>query len=289
MRRLNWLVTPAAVMAMAAFASAGTVQGQSDPLEMNQEVTGPAVITSEAGDTIKLREGAIVQFLGTETDENGASAELYFLKEGAVDASTGYYTRLSTPAFWAFPSQEGGKANYYAETFSGTTGYARAARGSNMVRLLVDKDLMMEVDLLADQGVALERRDGGLSFTTDPNNEFKNGRVRVIYPLPTGLMVDLAVPKATSGFIRPHPTADGKTEVANLVTSWKSGKIRIVTILNGSQTGSGEIGPGVVAVIDNATGRIEIGFVQIDFATLKAAVSLTSEFESLATSPISKP
>jgi hypothetical protein len=282
----------------AARAATVTYEGKKpEKLAPNQEITGPAVVKSDDGkDTISLRKGAVLRYLGTETDEKG-KAENYFLKSGGVDATVGFYSRIATPSFWAFPEKAGKTATFYAETFGVNTGYARASKGSGLVRLLCDRQSMTEVQLNADQGVTVERdprSPATIGFTTDADNGWEipsggRGLVRVVYPLPSGLFIDVYVPKATSGAIRPKPDVTGKTEVENKVTSWKSGKMRIVTLLGDNPTGEGEIGPGVIATIDNASGRIEIGFVKVEFATLKAAVGLTSEFESLATSPIAKP
>lgn len=295
MKSMAWLAAPLLLLAGAAAAQGATVtkDGKTEKLLDRQEVTGPAVVRSEDGkDTITLRPGAVLRFVGTEAGDKGTRAEMFFLVKGGADASVGYLTRISTPAFWAFPEKEGARAQFYVETFGATTGYARSVKGSGLVRLLADKQTMTEVQIKSDQGVTVERDPrvpGVLGFTTDANNEWRNGVVRVLYPLPTGLYIDLYVPKATSGAVRPARDAVGKTEVENKVTSWKSGKIRIVTLLGGARTGEDAIGPGIVATIDNASGRIEIGFVKVEFATLKAAVSLTSEFESLATSPVVKP
>jgi hypothetical protein len=291
-----WVV-PGVLAAAANVAHAGTVTypgRQPQPLKAGEEVEGPAVITGVGdADTITVRKGAKVRFEGSQKDEKGAVAESYFLKSGAVQGKVGFYTRLSTPAFWVLPAKQGDRISYFAETSIANVGYARADKGSGLVRLVVDVDrntgALTEAHVQDGQGVTLDRTPTGnggsqLVFTTDAHNDFRKGRVRVLFPLNTGLLIDLAVPKATTGSIRPGQP--GKTEVANSVASWKSGKIRIVTSLGGSQTGEGEIGPGVVAIIDNASGKIEIGLVKVDFGSLKAAVSLTSEFESLATSPI---
>jgi hypothetical protein len=298
--RLGWLAAPAALLAAAAAASAQNVDvrkadGTVMKISSGSEVVGPALVTAGTGarkDTILLRRGAVLRYLSQSSDASGTPVESFFLKSGAADADLGFYTRLATPAFWAFPEKAGARSAFYVETFSATSSFARAARGSSLVRLVAGGEsaaAQMEVHLGENQGVMLQRQpDGTLKFTTDPHNEWLAGDVRVLYPLSTGLLVDLYVPKATSGQIGPKAGSAAKTDVENFVTSWKSGKVRIVTALGGS-TLEGEIGPGVTATIDNASGRIEIGFVKVEFATLKAALSLTSEFASLATSPISKP
>jgi len=165
------------------------------------------------------------------------------------------------------------------------------------VRLLVNPASHgnLEIHLTENQGLTLQRiGERDIRFSTDPHNEWRNdsevrrGAVRMMYPLPTGLTVDLYIPKATSGSISPKEGVSGKTEVENKVTSWKSGKIWIATTKGGAQINADGIGPGVTATIDETSGSIETGYVKVEFASLKAAISLTSEFASLAMSPLSK-
>lgn len=307
-RSIGWFVAPLALLASAGVARAGTFTGSDGvprKLALNQEVTGPGKITGlDPQDTIELRKDAVLRFLGTETDGKGNKAESFFLKSGSCDANLGFFTRLATPSFWAFPEKSGTRAQFYAESFApapasggapaGTpASYARATEGSGMVRLLLNPsksgNVNLEVHLKANQGVTLQRSgDRDVRFTTDPHNDWKAGGVRMIYPLPTGLTIDLYIPKATSGSIAPKPGVAGKTDVKNDQTSWKSGKILIATAKGNTTLQQDGIGPGVTATIDEASGTIETGFVKVEFATLKAAVSLTSEFASLAMSPLSK-
>lgn len=289
----NWigiLGAPVALLVASGTSFAATAtypDGRTERLTVNQEVKGPARITGEGGkDTIDLRKDAVVRFLGTDTDEKGNKSESFFLKSGACDANMGFFTRLATPSFWAFPEKSGSRAAFYAETFPGTTGYARAAKGSGLVRLSLGN---VEVHLLENQGLSLQRiGERDVRFSTDPHNEWQNGAVRMIYPLTTGLSIDLYIPKATSGSIAPKADAAGKTSVENKVTSWKSGRIFIATAKGGGVVNSDGIGPGVTATIDESSGSIETGFVKVEFASLKSAISLTSEFASLAMSPLSK-
>ncbi len=299
---MGWLVAVACVALAADLAVAGTVtkDGKTEPLKAGQTVTGPAtVVGADPKDVITLRKGAVLQFLGADEDPKTKSkAESYFLKSGAADVNVGFYTRLSTPAFWAFPSGVGDRATFYAESFGVHVGYARAAKGSGTLRLIVDsKDprYISEVLVQENQGVTLDRTNTNpargvmVAFATDSHNDFRRGAIRVRYPLPTGLVIELSIPKATAGFMRPKVDQEGWTHVHNSVASWKSGKIRITTILNGVVQKTGDLPPGGDAYIDNASGDIQKEAVKIEFATLKAAVSLTSEFESLAASPIAKP
>ena len=276
-----------------SFAATATYpDGRTERLTVSQEVKGPARITGEGGkDTIDIRKDAVVRFLGTDTDEKGNKAESFFLKSGACDADLGFFARLATPSFWAFPEKSGARANFYAETFPGGTGYARAAKGSGLLRLVVNPapQGFLEMHLTENQGITLQRTgERDIRFTTDPHNEWRNGAVRVVYPLSTGLVIDLFIPKATSGAIAPKPGVAGKSDVANMVTSWKSGRIWIATSKGGNPINADGIGPGVTATIDEASGTIETGYVKVEFASLKAAISLTSEFASLAMSPLSK-
>ncbi len=289
------LVVPVALLLAAGTSFAATAtypDGRTERLTVNQEVKGPARITGEGGkDTIDLRKDAVVRFLGTDTDQKGNKAESFFLKSGACDADLGFFARLATPSFWAFPEKSGARASFYAETFPGGTGYARAAKGSGLLRLVVNPSTQgfLEMHLTQNQGMTLQRSgERDIRFSTDPHNEWRNGAVRMVYPLATGLVIDLFIPKATSGSIAPKVGVAGKTDVTNNVTSWKSGRIWIATSRGGNPINADGIGPGVTATIDEASGTIETGYVKVEFASLKSAISLTSEFASLAMSPLSK-
>jgi hypothetical protein len=301
MKRLTGIASAAAVLLLAAGAASAATVADLDgknarKLANGDEVKGPARITAENGkDTITVREGGVVRFLGSDTDAKGMS-ESFFLKAGSCDADLGFYTRLATPCFWAFPESAAARSSFYAETFAATatgepTAYARTQKGSGVLRLVLNPGARsnLEASLQAGQGVTLQRMgERDLRFSTDPHNEWVPHGVRIVYPLPTGLSIELFVPKATSGFIAPQPGAVGKTEVRSNTTSWKSGRVWIATTKDGATLQSDGIGPGVTAVIDEASGTIETGSVKVEFATLKAAVSLTSEFASLATSPLAK-
>jgi hypothetical protein len=292
-KSLGWIVAPLALLGFASVASAGSIKyadGKAENLVKGQEYSGPGTVTGvEAKDTIELKAKAKIRFLGSTTDEKGHKAESYFLVQGACTANLGFFTRIATPAFWAFPEKEDAKSVLYVETFGVNTAYARTAAGSGMVRLVTSSDAwgIQEVQLSERQGVTVQR--GSIKFTTDAHNEWNKGMVRVLYPLSTGLLIDLYVPKATSGYVKSDPNNPGKTLVKSDTTSWKSGAVRIVTSLGNTEVSADDLRPGVEATIDNQSGTIEIGVVNVEFSTLKAAVSLTSEFASLATSPIEKP
>lgn len=117
----RFLGTVALVLVAPATAAAATVtwpDGKSETLAMSREVTGPAVVTSTDGkDTIRLQPGAVVQYMGTEKDDKGDLSDSYFLKSGAVRADTGFYTRLATPSYWAFPESRGKRATFSAVVF----------------------------------------------------------------------------------------------------------------------------------------------------------------------------
>lgn len=298
--RWTLLATPVAVLAAAGWAQAATVKypdgttkrlAAKDTVEAPRDGQTPTVITGDEGEeafTLTLRKGAVVRFDGTEAD-GSLKVLTFFLKKGGLEANVGYGTRIGTPAFYAFPGKAGARTTFYAESFGVGTAYARAARGAGLLRLLCNST---EFQVHGDQGLTVERGGGPgeVAFTTDTNNEWKPNTVGVLYPLSSGIVIELNVPKATSGFVRPKPNAPGKTLVQNQVSSWKSGGIQVSTYRGDDLIKSGRLAPGVPATIDNATGGIEFGGVAaVEFSSLKAAVSLTSEFESLATSPLTRP
>jgi len=92
------------------------------------------------------------------------------------------------------------------------------------------------------------------------------------------------VPKASLGCVTDEP--GNKTRLCNDINSLKTAKIRLETKF-GSTTNTAAIGPGTCAVIDNATGAIELAFSAVKFEILERAITLTSEFSTLAQSNFS--
>ncbi len=289
-RALAWMVAPVVLVAGASAAlAADTVDGTK--LKVGAVVNGPATVTGvEKDDQVLLRPGAVLVCLEPDTEGSGASQVKtlhLFLKKGGADARVGFLTRLSTPSFYAFPEKQGVRAEFYVETFSAELGYARAKKGSGLLRV-VDTVRGAEIHLNEEQGVTLSApKTGKITFTTDPYNAFERGLVRVYYPLASGLVIDLKVPKATTGTVGPAERA-GETRIENLISSWKNGSIRIVTVLGGAVVKEAGLGPGVHANVTES-GDIEIGFVKVDFKAVNAAISLTSEFASAAVSLFFRP
>ena len=323
MRNFVAVAAPLALLLAAGTAGAADVtypDGRTEKgISPGKVVVGPARIAGSKGnDSIELHKGAEVRFVDTDKDEKGNTAENYFLKTGGVDADLGPFTRLATPSFWVFPEKAGVRVLFYAETFNATTAYARTKEKSGLARLVVhpsDKG-SLEVHLGENQGVTLDsprdakgkQRDDALNFVTDPHNEWRadaaagrTGTVRILYPVAsTNLLVDLYVPKATMGSFRDKLNADGsvdpsKVEIENRISSWKSAGIRVATSRAGNVLSKNADGtdpvimPGVRAEIDKGSGKVELAPLKEVPPSLKAAVSLTSEFASLATSPLTKP
>ncbi len=251
-------VLASALLLAAAPAAAATVtwpDGKQEPLEVGREVAGPAVVASADGkDTIRLRPGAILRALGTEVAADGAKAESFFLKSGAADADVGFFTRLATPAFWAFPADRKERAVFHAESFPGGRGYARAAKDSGLLRLLVNpgETVRREVQLGRDQGATVGLEKDGVRFATDADNEWQEGKVRVLFPLAKDRFLDIYVPKASEGAVL--ALGEDRVLVANGLSSWRGGRLLFDTFADGKKVSEGELGPGAAATLDPATG-----------------------------------
>ncbi len=252
------LLVASAIALAAARADAATVTwpgGKQEVLEVGREITGPAVVTSADGkDVIRLRPGAILRCLGEEIAADGSKAESFFLKSGAADADVGFFTRVSTTAFWAVATDPKGRVVFHAEGFPGGRGYARAAKESGTLRLLVvpGTPCNREGLLGPDQGALVALEKDGLRITTDADNDWRNGSARVLFPLAEGRFLDAYVPKATEAAILSLGT--NRVLVANGLSSWRGGRIRLITAVGEKRITDGEVGPGAAASLDPATG-----------------------------------
>jgi len=260
--RWGLVASAAALLLAAAAAPAATVtwpDGRQEPLERDREVTGPAVVAAADGkDVIRLRPGAVLRFLGEEEDGKGGRAESFFLKSGGADADAGFRTRIAAGAFWAFPEGPGKRSAFHLAAFPGQRTYARTAKGSGLLRLLVGTgaDGNREVHLLGGQGALVAREQDGVRLATDLDNEGKEGSVRFFRPLAGGRLLDVYVPKATEAAVLP---AGDRILVASGLSSWRRGRVVLRIPGEGDAASGGELGPGAAATIDPATGRFAAG------------------------------
>lgn len=240
-------------------------------LSAGDKVDGPATITTATGETLLVSADGV---LAVKAPEKGV--ELFFVIKGSVRGEIGPKVQVAVPVGW-LQVPEGNKAEFYAETMGKARCFVKANKGDLVVgydkyQILLREGQGIELWTLAD-------KPGDLCFTTHANNP---GDVALLAKITGSLDVELVVPKATTGCVRQIP--GDKTRIDSDAGSWKGGKIGLRTRLSGAEGQTGTLGPGTFAVINNATGEIEMGFEEVDFQIIERAISLTSEFTALATS-----
>jgi hypothetical protein len=235
-------------------------------------ITGPADIKTKAGDILKVSKGSTLEVKAPDGD-----VELFFIKKGTVRGSIGAKTQVAVPFGWIAAAKDK-KAEFYAESVPGGRTFVKVNKGSAILATRANK-LMLK----AGQGIELwteKAKVRSLCFSTRANNQ---GQVMLLSQVTGALEIELLIPKATTGCI--YQVEGGKrTRIESDAGSWTGGKIAIRTRLSGVEGQTGTLGPGTFALIDNSTGKIEFGFVEVDFEIIKRAIALTSEFTALATS-----
>jgi hypothetical protein len=230
---------------------------------------------SDTGDALLVESGSVVR----EEETTDVAAGL-FIKKGAVTGTLSDKTQLGAAAGW-MTAPLGGKAKVLVETTAGreaSEALFRAVEGNATVSyhaFTAKLPPAHSVTLDVDSSVP-----GTLLFRTGQQNA---GEVEIRKATAAGLMLAY-VPKASLGSIRDEP--GNKTRICNDINSLKTAKVRLETRFAGS-TNTAAIGPGTCAVIDNATGRIELAFAPVKFEILEHAITLTSEFSTLTQSNFS--
>ena len=234
-------------------------------------VQGPATVTTAAGDSIKVAKDSVL-----EVKPLDGETELFFLLKGFARGEIGNKASIALPAGWLTGPAEG-KARFYVETIDPNRGFYQINEGQGLVSYGI-----YHVVLGARQAVELGKRKNSdvLEFHTHQSNP---GTVKIIANTRGALELTLSVPKSTTGTLE-QVEAGEWTRVSADASSWQGGKIGIATMVDGRPGQAGSLGPGTFARINNATGEIEFGFVEIDFAIVERAISLTTEFAQLAVS-----
>jgi len=249
-----------------------TPDGQPRALAAGEVVKGPATVRTAAGGELIVSPESALQVQAPEGD-----LELFLVTEGSVRGNIGQKTQVAIPTGWLTVKSEE-RVLFYAETLKGATkrGFVKVDSGRG---LLIFKKL--HVHLSQGNGVEIEEKpNGAIRFTTHQTNASK---VHMILRVTDELEIDLKVPKASTGTLSQEQKGR-KTRLVSDPISWKSGQVALETFLEGASTNTGSLGPGTYAVIDNATGVLELAFDVVDFQIIKRATSLTSELSSLAVS-----
>lgn len=293
--------TLAAVLALTAFtaaaAQAGTITGATGPIKVDD-----ASVTLTPGKTITLKKGQKVDTLGAtvtyrsdtgdvitlnsgtvaiehETVDTGAAI---FLSKGSASGTLTEKTRIGAAAGW-IGAPKGGSAKVQIEPAGGrensealfrtTEGEAWVQYFDFAVLLRKSQSAILDVDPASH---------GTLCFRTGQQNP---GDVEIRKATTAGV-IHTYVPKATIGCIS-DVEGENKTKICNDINSLKTAKIHIKTLFSGKSPNEADIGPGTCALIDNATGAIEVLFTAVRFEILERAISLTTEFATLAQSNFS--
>ncbi|MHC4861789.1 MAG: hypothetical protein ACYTDY_17050 [Planctomycetota bacterium] len=283
-RRFVLLSTLLLLFSTSAFAAelaqldfGGTLNGGSPDalpveLEVGDVVEGPALVLTAEGKKIEVSPRGQLEVRPMEGE-----LELFFVRTGFVRGVIGDKTQIAASVGWyAVPTGE--EAEFYLETLGARRSIFKTNQGTALVVYRLFSFLLKE-----GQGIEIWTRsenENDIAFKTDQGNP---GDVVGMRLITADLNLFLVIPKATSGSVQAIQGGE-KTHLRSDPGSWKGGKVGISTRLAGEPAQTGSIGPGTFAVIDNRTGEIEFGFVEVEFQIIERAISLTSEFTALATS-----
>jgi len=272
LKRFVFVLTTFALLAGTAFGAEllSTPDGTPKALAAGDRVKGPAEVKTNGGRVLKVSPGSELEVQAPEGD-----VELFLVTKGSVRGTIDQKTQVAIPTGWLMV-KEGESADFYVETLSAKRGFVKVDGGQG---LLVYKTL--HVYLSEGNGTEIEEKpSGAIQFRTHQTNTSK---VHMIARITDDLEIELEVPKATTGSLSQEQKGK-KTRLISDPISWKSGQVTLQTRFEGEKTHSGSLGPGTYAVIDNATGVLELAFDAVDFQIIKRATSLTSELTSLAVS-----
>lgn len=281
---------------LTGVAQAGTITGADGAFKVNgqeQSLTGGKTLAlkkgdlvdtgtstvkyrSDSGDEITFETGSVVREEETTSFAAGA-----FLLKGAAKGVLSEKTQLGVAAGWV-NGGKGSRATVLVEAAGGresSEALFRAVEGAAWIRYRA-----FAVNLQPAHTVTLDidpAAPGTLCFRTGQQNA---GDVDIVKTVPGG-DITMSIPKATLGCI--NDEGSDKTKICNDINSLKTAKIRISTRFTGKENGTASIGPGTCALIDNATGAIEVLFSAVKFEILERAISLTTEFSTLAQSNFS--
>lgn len=299
MRHVKLVLALAVLAASAAAAQAGTITSASGPFKLNaKDVTlepGQTIVTkandhiatgkssvvwkSDNGDNVTLDVNTVAR----EQPTTQTSAAI-FLISGSATGLLSEKTLIGSAAGWG-SSTKGAKSKVLVEAVpgrEGATGLFRAVEGGAYVtyrqfhaRLPAAHSVTLDIDAKAP---------GTLRFRTGQQNV---GEVEIGKTVREGQSDEIVlwVPKATAGSFNDEP--QDKTKICDDINSLKTAKVRIQTRFQAKGENNASIGPGTCAQVDNATGAIQLLFTAVSFEILERAISLTTEFSTLAQSNFS--
>lgn len=251
-----------ALAGMADAAFAGTVTGQGAPIQVNgQAVAAGQTVQFKQNDVLKTGDGtAVIRSDGNDeisvdrnssvkSDGTADGIEYLFVTRGIATGKLSTKTSLGTAVSWA-TAPEGQTTEVRVEAPSGredVEGRFRTVKGGTWLRFNEYSTWLPEAHSI---NLWRERAQPKfLCFRTSQQNE---GVVEIRRQV-SGGAIRLRVPRATSGCVEDKGS---KTKVTNDVTSNKQQKVEVATEFGSAS--SAQIGPGAYAIIDNATGGIEL-------------------------------
>jgi hypothetical protein len=299
--RIALALTPvfATLLALApgvSSAEAGTITAASGPFKVNG-----SNVTLEAGKTITLKKddrfetgqssvtyrsdtGDVVTFesgsVGQEYETTDVAAGVFLVKGSASGVLTGK-TQVGVAAGW-ISAKTAVRTKVYVDAIAGrenSEAQFRAVEGSAWISYRA-----FNVTLLPAHTVTINIDPSALGTFCFRTGQQNAGEVEVRKSTAAGEIV-ASVPKATLGCFTDE--ANNKTKICNDINSLKTAKIRLQTLFAGKSDNTAAIGPGTCALIDNATGAIQVLFAAVKFEILERAIGLTSEFSTLAQSNFS--
>jgi len=285
-----------ALVALATAAQAGSIMSATGPIQINgKDVTvapgkpvvlktgdtfstlaAKVVYRSETGDDVTFDAGSSAR----EEEVNADGAAVFMLK-GSATGTLSDRTLVGVAAGWVnAPQKSKTKVTVDATPGRENTGASfRAVEGAATIRyrsyrmyLMPAHSVTLDIDPAAP---------GNLAFRTGQQNA---GDVEIHRTVAAGSDIVASVPKASLGAFTDEP--GNKTKVYDDINSLKTAKIKLESRF-AKGTNSASIGPGTSALIDNATGAIEVLFTAVKFEILERAISLTTEFATLAQSNFS--
>lgn len=282
-----------AVLGLAASAAeAGSITAASGPIMINgKSVTVTAPIELKKGDTVETgtsratwssASGDATELnAGTSARAEGAETGLdsLFVRHGTVVATISMKTMVGVAAGWATVDQDNkGTSKVFIdapEDRKSSEALFRTNQGSAWISYRAFSTWLPERHSVTMSVDATQPETA--CFRTHQQNADKIE----VHKRVSGGTIIAYVPRATSGCF--EPAGPLKTRISNDITSLKEGKIEIATRFGGAENRA-ELGPGTYALIDNTTGAITVLFSAVEFEILEQAVTLTSEFQTLAQS-----
>lgn len=272
---------------ITAATGAFTVNGSSVKLEAGKTLTlkkddkfdtGQSSVTyrSDTGDLVTFEPGSV----GREDETTDAAAGVFLVKGSASGVLTGK-TQVGVAAGW-ITAKTAVRTKVYVDAIAGrenSEAQFRAVEGSAWINYRA-----FNVTLLPAHTVTLNIDPSALGTFCFRTGQQNAGEVEVRKTTAAGEIV-ASVPKATLGCFTDE--TNNKTKICNDINSLKTAKIRLQTLFSGKSDNTAAIGPGTCALIDNATGAIQVLFAAVKFEILERAIGLTSEFSTLAQSNFS--